>query len=114
MSDPMLPHPTCKALMCSSGDLLLNSSLLGPAWTSWAAGESCAVTCVEGYQAANETSGTLTCVYEEVAGDVVLEVAGTKGLSIVCSLDDPSTGVRHERHPVSGQLWDHLQRGLWS
>ena len=34
MSDPMLPHSTCKALMCSIGDLLLNSSLLGPAWTS--------------------------------------------------------------------------------
>ena len=66
-------------------------------------GESCAATCVEGYQAATETSGTLTCVYKEVAGDVVLEVAGTKGLSIVCSLDDPSTGVRHEHCDILSQ-----------
>ena len=66
--DPMLPHPTCKALKCSIGELLLNSSLFGPDWTSSVMGESCAVTYVEGYQAANESSGTLTCVYEEVAG----------------------------------------------
>ena len=46
-------------------------------------GESCAVTCAEGYQAANETGGTLTC-------------AVWKCLSVVCSLDEPSTGVSHE------------------
>ena len=65
--------------------------------------ESCAVTCVEGYQTANEISGTLTCAYEEVAGDVVLEVAVTKGVSVVCSLDDPSTAVRHERRAILPQ-----------
>ena len=48
------------------------------------------------YQAANETGGTLTCAYDEVAGDVVLEVAVPKCLSVVCSLDDRSTGVSHE------------------
>ena len=69
-------------------------------------GESCAVTCVEGYQAANETSGILTCLYEEVAGDVDLEVAVSKGLSVVCSLDDLSTGVHHERPDI-------LSQGSW-
>ena len=61
------------------------------------------MTCVEGYQTANEISGTLTCAYEEVAGDVVLEVAVTKGVSVVCSLDDPSTAVRHERRAILSQ-----------
>ena len=61
------------------------------------------MTCVEGYQTANEISGTLTCAYEEVAGDVVLEVAVTKGVSVVCSLDDPSTAVRHERRAILPQ-----------
>ena len=54
------------------------------------------MTCTEGYQAANETSGTLKCAHDEVAGDVVLEVAGPKCLSVVCSLDDLSRGVSHE------------------
>ena len=31
-------------------------------------GESCAVTCTEGYQAANETSGALMWAYDEVTG----------------------------------------------
>ena len=94
--DPTLPCPICEALTCSIGNLLLNGSLSGLDCASWTMGESCAVTCAEGYQAANETSGTLTCVYDEVAGDVVLEVAAPKCLSVVCSLDDPSTGVSHE------------------
>ena len=38
----------------------------------------------------------MTCAHDEVAGDVVLEVAAPKCLSVVCSLDDPSTGVSHE------------------
>ena len=42
-------------------------------------------------------------MYEEVAGDVVLEVAVTKGLSIVRSLDVPSTGVRHECRDILSQ-----------
>ena len=94
--EPTLPHPTCEALMCSIGDLLLNGSLFGPDWTSWTMGESCAVTCAEGYQTVNETGGTLTRTDDEVAGEEVLEVAVPKCLSIVCSHDDPSTGVRHE------------------
>ena len=53
---------TCEALTCSIGDLLLNGSLSGSDCAHWAVGESCAVTYVEGCQAANETSGTLTCV----------------------------------------------------
>ena len=65
-------------------------------------GESCAATCVEGYQAPNETSGTLTCAYDEVAGDVVLEVAVPKCLSVVCSLDDPSI-VSHECRDIPYQ-----------
>ena len=93
VSDPTLPYPTCEALTCSIGDLLLNGSLSGLDCASWTMGESCAVTCAEGYPAANETGGTLTCAYDEVAGDVVLEVAVPKCLSVVCSLDDPSTGV---------------------
>ena len=96
VSDPTLPYPTCETLTCSIGDLLLNGSLSGPDCASWTMRESCAVTCAEGYQAANETSGTLTCAYDEVAGDVVLEVAVPKCLSVVCSLGDPSTGVGHE------------------
>ena len=64
-------------------------------WTSWTTSESCDVTCAEGYWAANETSGALTCTDDEVAGDVVLEVAVPKCLSIVCLLGNPSTGVRH-------------------
>ena len=74
MGDPTLPYPTCEALTCPKGDLLPNGSLCGLNCASWTMGESCAVTYVEGCQAANETSGTLTCVYNEVAGDVVLEV----------------------------------------
>ena len=74
MGDPTLPYPTCEALTCSMGDLLLNNSLSGPDCASRTTGESCVVTYVEGCQAANETSGTLTCVYNEVACDVVLEV----------------------------------------
>ena len=42
-------------------------------------------------------------MYEEVAGDVVLEVAVTKGLSIVRSLDVPSTSVRHECRDILSQ-----------
>ena len=64
--------------------------------TAWTRLRFLAVTCAEGYQAANETGGTLTCAYDEVAGDVVLEVAVPKCLSVVSSLDDPSTGVSHE------------------
>ena len=94
VNDPTLSKPTCGALTCSIGELLVNSSLSGPDCASWTVGESCAVTCAEEYHAANETSGTLTCAYE-VAGDVVLEVAVPKWLSVVCSLDDPSTGVSH-------------------
>ena len=37
-------------------------------------GASCAVTCAKEYQAANETSDTLMWAYDEVPGDVVLEV----------------------------------------
>ena len=66
-------------------------------------GESYAVTCAEGYQAANETGGILTCAYDEVAGDVVLEVAVPECLSVVCSLDDPSTGVSHECRDIPYQ-----------
>ena len=35
VSDPMLPHTICKALMCSFGDLLLNGSLSGLDLASW-------------------------------------------------------------------------------
>ena len=61
-------------------------------------GESSAVTCVEGCQAASETSGILTCVHTE--GHVFLEVGGQKCLSVVCSPDDPSTGGSHECHDI--------------
>ena len=61
VGDPTLPYPTCEALTCSIGDLFLNGSLSGPNCASWTMGESCAVTCATGYQAANDTSGTLTC-----------------------------------------------------
>ena len=80
VGDPTLPYPTCEALTSSIGDLLPNVSLSGLNCVSWTMGESCAVTFVEGCQAANETSATLTCVYNEVAGDVVLEVVGTEVL----------------------------------
>ena len=83
--------------------LLPNGSLSGLDCASWTMGESCAVTCAEGYQAANGTRGTLTCAYDEVAGHVVLEVAVPKCLSVVCSLDDPSTGVTHECHDILSQ-----------
>ena len=66
-------------------------------------GESGAVTCTEGHQAANETRGTVTSAYHEVAGDVVLEFAVPKCLSVVCSLDDPSTGVSHECRDILSQ-----------
>ena len=59
VSDPTLPYPTCEALTCFLGDLLLNGSLSGPHCASWTICESCAVTCAEVYQAANETSGTI-------------------------------------------------------
>ena len=62
VGDPTLPYPTCEALTCSIGDLLPNGSLTGVNGASWTIGESCAVTFVEGCQAANQTSGTLTCV----------------------------------------------------
>ena len=103
MGDPTLPYPTCEALTCSIGDVLPNASLSGLNCATWTMGESCAVTYEEGCQAANETSGILTCVYNEVAGDVVLEVGGQKCLSVVCSLDDPSTGVSHKCHDILSQ-----------
>ena len=62
VSDPTLPYPTCEALTGFIGGLLLTGSLSGPDCASWAMGERCAVTCTEGYQAANETSGTKMCV----------------------------------------------------
>ena len=49
------------------------------------------------------TSGILTCAYNEVAGDVVLEAAVPTCWSVVCSLDDPSTGVRHECRDILSQ-----------
>ena len=100
MSDPTPPYPTCEALTCSIGEHLRNGSLSGPDCASGTMGESCAVTCAEGHQAANGTSGTLTCAYDEVAGDVVLEA---KCLSVVCSLGDPSTGVSHECRDIPYQ-----------
>ena len=72
MGDPKLPYPTCEALTCSIGDLLPNGSLSGLNCVSWTMGDSCAVTYGEGCQAANETSGTLTCAYDEVGGTEVL------------------------------------------
>ena len=60
-----LPCPPCAAPI---GDLLLNGFSSGLDCASWTMGGSCAVTCTEGYQAANGTSGTLTCTYNEVAG----------------------------------------------
>ena len=78
--DSTLPYPTCEALTCSIGVLLSNGSLCGLNFASWTKGESCAVTYVEGCQAAKETSCTLTSVYNEVAGDVVLEVVRTEVL----------------------------------
>ena len=51
VSDPTVPYPTCEALTCSIGDLLLNGSLSGPDCASWTMGESSAVTCAEKYQA---------------------------------------------------------------
>ena len=48
-SDPTLPYPTCEALTCSIGDLLLNGFSSGPDCASWTMGESGAVTCPEGY-----------------------------------------------------------------
>ena len=83
---------------------LLNGSLSGPDCASWTMGESCALMCAEEYEAANEISGTLTCECDEVAGDVVLEVAVSKRLSVVCSLDDLSTGFRHECRGISYQV----------
>ena len=92
---------TCEALTCSIGDHLLNGSLSVSDRASWTRGESCAVTCAEEYQAANEIRGPLTCKCDEAAGDAVLEAAVSKRLSVVCSLDDPATGVRHECRDLS-------------
>ena len=47
-----------------------------------------------GNRAANETSSTLKCAYDEVAGDMVLQGAVLECLSVVCSLDDPSTSYQ--------------------
>ena len=102
---------TCEAHTGFIGDHLLNGSLSVSDCASWVMGESCAVTCTEAYQAANETSGTLMWAYDEVAGGVVLVVAVPKCLSVVCSLDDPSTGVRHEFRDFSYQgSCGHLRR----
>ena len=95
VSDSTPPYLTREALTCSIGDLLFDGSLSGPDCASWTIGKSCAVTYVEGCQAAKETSGIWTCAYEIVAGEMVLEVEAPKCLSVVCSLDDPSTGVGH-------------------
>ena len=42
-------------------------------------------------------------MYNEVAGDVVLEVGGQKCLSVICALDDPSTGVSNGCHDILSQ-----------
>ena len=47
---------------------LLNGPLSGLDCAPWTMCESGAVTCAEGYQAANEISGTLMCTDDEVAG----------------------------------------------
>ena len=57
----------------------------------------------KGAKRRTKTSGTLTCAYDAVAGDVVLEVPVPKCLSVVCSLDDPSTGVSHECRDIPCQ-----------
>ena len=76
VSDPTPSYPICEGgTSCSTA--------LGPD-ASWTMGESCAVTYVEGCQAANETSGTSTCAHNDVAGDVVLEAAVPKCRSVVC------------------------------
>ena len=92
---------TGKALTGFIGDHLLNGSLSGPDSASWTTGESCAVTCSEGYRAANETSGTLKYAYYKVARDPVLKGAVPKCLSVVCSRDDQLAGVRHEFRDLS-------------
>ena len=64
--------------------------------------EPCHADCSDGYApvamatSCPTASGSLMCVYTEVAGDVVLEVGGPKCLSVVCSLNGPSTGISHE------------------
>ena len=82
MGDPTLPYTTYEALTCSIDDLLPNGTLCGPDCASWTMGESSAATNLEGCQAAVETSGTLTCVYHEVAGVVVLEVGGDRSVCL--------------------------------
>ena len=92
---------TCEALTCFIGDLLPKGSLSRPDCASWTTGESCAVTCAEGYRAANESSGTLKCAYDKVARDAVLKGAVPECLSVGCSRDDPLAGVRHEFRDLS-------------
>ena len=103
MGDPTLPYPTCEALTCSIGDLLPNGSLSGLNCASWTMGESCAVTYVEGCQVANETSGTLTCVYNEVAGDVVLDVRGQK-VSATSAISGQLCGPRPVEYEADGNI----------
>ena len=80
--------------------------LSGTDCTSWTMGKNFVVTCAEGNRTVNETRSILTWEYQEVAGNVVLEVAESKCLSVVCSLDDQSTAVHHE-------CWDIWYLGSW-
>ena len=61
------------------------------------------MTCAEGCQAANETSGLWTCAYKKGAGEVVLEMEEPKCSSVAGSLDDPSTGVSHDGYDIPSQ-----------
>ena len=73
--DPTLPYPTCEALTCSTGDFMPNGSL---------SGLNCA-SCrdlrdLRGRVPSGERNQWHfdVCVYNEVAGGVVLEVGGTE------------------------------------
>ena len=104
--DPTLPYHTCEALTCfhwrplAPTALCLDlTALLGP-WV-----KSCAVDLRgRGTKQRTETRGTLTCAYDEVAGDV-----GSGGLRYQSAcrsfvrLMDPSTGVTHECHDILSQ-----------
>ena len=104
-SDLTPSYPTCEALACSMGDFRLDGSLSGPDCSSWNSNEGCAVTYVEGCQAAHETSGiwTCVCVKKKVAGEVVLEVVIPECSSLVGSLDDCQRVLATDGYDIPSQ-----------
>ena len=73
VSDPTPFYPVCKVLSCPSSALLDDDTVEGLDCSSLTLGESCVVTCADGYTAAGDSETTLTCVFNPELQSLLLE-----------------------------------------